>query len=115
MGGFAYNAAEECSEQSLRGKVVAHFFETEQDAADWSTEGNSDSTGGTSAKDLSALAVVIAVLGEDTASNVSNAGRNVYLLTVSFGTAQVTVCNLHKVPPYQDSAQMQHLELGPTS
>jgi len=115
MGGVAYNAAEKRSEQSLGGKVVAHFLQTEQDAADWSAEGNSDSTGSTGAKDLSAFAVVVAVLREDTTSNVSNAGRNVYLLTVSFGTARLTVCNSRKVLPYQDSAQMQHSGLGRTS
>lgn len=110
-----YNAAEERSEQGLRGEVVAHFLQTEQNAADWSAEGNSDSTGSTGGKDLSAFAVVIAVLGEDTTSDVSNAGRNVYLLTVSFGTTHLLVCDLRKVLPYQDLAQMQHSGLGPTS
>lgn len=78
-----YDAAEECSEQCLRWKVVAHFFEAKQYAANRSAEGNSYSTGSTGTENLPALAVVIAILGKDTTSNVSNAGRDMYLVTVS--------------------------------
>lgn len=108
IGACAYNATEERSKQCLRGKIVAHFLQTEQDAADWSAEGNSYSTSSTGAQNLPTLAIVVAVLGENTASNVSNACRNVYLAKVSYSIAQGIEHDLRMVLPYRDSGQMQH-------
>lgn len=105
---MAYNAAEERPEQRLRGEVVAHFLQTEQNAANRSAEGHSNSTSGTGAEDLSAFSVIVAVLGKDTTSNVSNTGGDVYLLEISFDAAQCKISNLRKGPPSQDSGQMQH-------
>lgn len=82
--GIAHNAAEESPEQRLRGKVVAHFLQTKQNAANWSAEGHSYSACGTGAKDLSTFSVIVAVLGKDTTSNVSDTGGDVYLFTISF-------------------------------
>lgn len=74
-----YNTAEKCSEQCLRGEVVAHFLQTEQYATDWGAERNGHTTCGTGTQYLSPLAVIVAVFRKDTTCDVTDTRRDVYL------------------------------------
>jgi hypothetical protein len=73
---MTYNAAEECSEQGLGGEVVADLLQTEQHTTNGRTKSNRYTTCGAGTQNLSAFSVIVAVLGEDTTCNVSNAGCN---------------------------------------
>jgi hypothetical protein len=76
-----YDAAEEGSEERLGREVIADFFQAEEHSTNGSTESNGDTTSSTSAEDLPALSIVVTVLGEDTARDVSYASRDVHIRT----------------------------------